>query len=474
MAMEINRPTLPTPGLITGDQIIEDVKDVKDQKTGGLPQGTTLTITTKEGQEFTITLPALDIPNDDKVNQYFDNRLLGGSQDNTGTDDTGGTQGGTSGGVGSLSQDSEVLNDIYQIMKLFHEIFKDQRKAARELRNAERQQQMTEIDNEVAELRNAAMITMATGLASAAITLGMAAYSGAKIARGIGRQLQINKLNTFNGTRAKLASINTRINKLENQLKTFKANQQSKINNLSQRLENAKAKLTNIKTKEAQIQKNISKLESKLASVKQKIATSKGKTKFEAEMEAKKLSENLQAEKAELKNVQSERELMEGNVKIRQQELDKAKTQYGNGVKNLENKLNQAKAEKTQLEAKLQKIFDKLTPEDQKLAGMDKKTLNKGIRGEQSKLDYQMRKLDVYNMATQALGQAVSAMGQGFSQLAQAAAEKHKGEAAKWESKAQEEQDWMNSMRDLLKDVAAKLQAMEESRTETLKSIFRV
>lgn len=70
-------------------------------------------------------------------------------------------------------------------------------------------------------------------------------------------------------------------------------------------------------------------------------------------------------------------------------------------------------------------------------------------------------------------GGIMNAIGQGASGHLNAEATKHQGEATKADAAAQTENDFINAMRDLIRDVQEKLQSILASEADTMKSILR-
>ncbi len=345
------------------DAKLGEVKGLQDTNNEIL-SGATLTITNKAGKNFEMYIPYLEQPDSEMVDLYFQNKLLLHQEKKTNDK----TIEQTNLGVENLNSD-KIMNDMYQIMNLFCQVFQQQRKNAREMRNAERDLQMAAIDRQAQELRSAATTAMVTSFVSAAVTIGMSIGNIKTVRSGVKQQMQLNKINAYKQTRVKMNSLELKMQKLK--------------------------------------------------------------------------------------------------MKLKQPDLDpKLKGQ-------LKNQLKMVKDELASTRSRFNRIGDKISPQERELLLADEKTGGSSSTNKQVQLDSGLRIIDGRTIIAQGVAQTSGGLGQGLSQIGQANAEKEKGEATQHETKAQDEQDWMNNMRDMLKDIAAKLQAIQQSQSETMRTIFR-
>jgi hypothetical protein len=141
----------------------------------------------------------------------------------------------------------------------------------------------------------------------------------------------------------------------------------------------------------------------------------------------------------------------------------------------LSKKLDAAKESLTKAQKNFDAIERRMTAHDHALCDEVEKSGKEGtIREKLAQAQKESQQVGVLNQATMGITQAMQGLGSGLSGVDQAYAERHRGEAAKAESMAQEQAQWMQEMRDLVKDVQEKLQGILQSQSDTMKTILRV
>lgn len=319
--------------------------------------------------------------------------------------------------LGSVT--NEAMADIYQVMSLFYEVFKEERKASREARLAERSLQMSEMEAHVKELKSAATTAFATALAGAAISIGMLGWSASSLAKGVQTKLQLNRVKAYQMADAKVASCEAQL-----------------------------AKLTNTRASDPRVQaaqQKVASLEVKVADLERRVPAEPTTVRERAaQMDLETYRRQLNAARNELRSVDS----------------------YQPKIQELTTQKEAALRQRATLEQKLK-------PED---GALKERTLENEAKLKDMEVhaDKMLKSVDMINQAGHATSQIAQASGTLVEKGKEADAEKHKAESAKWQTKAEEETEFMKNLSELIQSVQSKLQAINESQTETMRSIFRV
>ncbi|WP_461833096.1 CT398-like coiled coil hairpin domain-containing protein [Desulfothermus sp.] len=387
--------------------------------------------------------------------QNVDNPLLGSSS-NSGNNKETSTDSGTEGGSHlNLDKDS-LLGDIEQLLVLMQKLFQSQKKAARESRHAEYQLQQKEISAQADKLREAAWTVLSMGIASAAMTVAFSGIGSGKSAKAFKATKQniklshdINTVQSFKNCKNNIINSQNKIDSLNTKITQTK----NSINNIEANIEANKTKMKNVDSKLENINKEIDSLQSRKDSL--------------SDAELRKLND-LQKQKTNLESKKSSLEAENKKLSEHKKGLEEELNNYNNELQNAKQDLARAKEDMGKLlESLSDKDIDTIAKtDDAKLAKMKEKSQELSAMAEDLSRD-----ADIKRLMGQVIGQVLMSSGQAGSMMQQADATEHEGKAKLHEQRAQDETEWMQNMRDLIKTAQDALRMIQQSQIDTERTI---